>query len=67
MAADHLEKGMGKAPWLHELLCKGTDHILTELGRGMGGLLGLHLEGPKKISLAAAAAFSRAQIISSPN
>ena len=25
---------------------KGTDHILIQLGRGMGRLLGLHLEGP---------------------
>ena len=63
----------GKAPWLQRLLfpghrsypqpegflgcsgClfQGTDHILTQLGR--------------KASLAASAAFSRAQIISPPN
>ena len=53
-------------------------HILTQLGRGMGRQLGLHLEGPKSYPhpnwgeewegfLAESAAFSRAQIISSPN
>ena len=30
----------GKAAGLHRLLFKGTDHILTECGRGMGRLLG---------------------------
>ena len=52
---------------------KGTDHILAQLGRGIGRLLDCIWRGTDHIltqwegSLAASAAFARAQIISSPN
>ena len=79
-ATDHilnqLGRGMGRLLGCSGCFHKGTDHILTQLGRGTKAT-GLHLEGPKssphpirerngKASLAASAAFSRAQIISSP-
>ena len=75
--AHPITKRNGKAPWLHRLLLPGPRSYPRPIRERNRKAPGLHLEGHRSCSpgygakwegsLAASAAFARAQIISSPN